>query len=242
MCYNIEIYQLTKFMKKSKRNYKKIIVITLAILISLGGALYGVNTKQLTGFTGVGKQDFKQRFNPAELNINTQTSSTQNTTPTRFEAVNSELNKSKIKCNGIWQKGLEFVINYKQSSESLQLIHDKLHEFNKKGCQIAVQHQGLMPDRRTTIPGNNAYTKTMYCNGDIHTSNNNFECLIDDIRSYNGVTRLKFLKKFNQSKNISDEMQEVEMPTFSEDGQTLEENYNIINQQNTAYIINILIK
>jgi len=231
-------------MKKSKINYKKTTVITLAIILSLGGALYGLNTEQLTGFTRVEKKDFTTRPNPEKFKMNTIiTPSTQNSSPTRFEAANSDLNIAKIKCNGVWQKGLEFVINYKQSSESLQLIHNKLHEFNKKGCQIAVQHQGIMPDRRITIPENNTHTKTMYCNGDIHTSNDNFECLINSIQSYNGITRLKFTRKFNESINIFDEMLEVEMKTFTEDGQRLQEDYNIINQQqNTPYIINILVK
>lgn len=210
------------------------LILALAIL-AIATATYSINSQQLTGFTQINK--FNKVSTQANLSQNNQSS-----TPTRFEAIDSDLNKSKIKCNGVWQRGLEFVINYKQSPESLQFIHDKLHEFNTQGCQIAFQYRGVMSDRRITIPYENEFTTTHYCNGDLRTNPQMMECLTTDLSTQNGVSMMGFHKRYNPELQVMDEIKLIQTTNYTSDDFTHEQQNTEINQQKTPYIINILVK
>ncbi len=215
-----------------KLNKKQITLAIAAIIIALATTNYTLNTDQLKGFTKL------QTFQKQQLTIPTQNTNQ----PTRFEASHSDLNKSKIQCNGVWQKGLEFVINHQQTEQSINFVINKLNQFNKKGCQIAIQHQGVMPERRTVIPYDNTFTRTYYCNGDINSSQSSFECLIDDNNSYNGTSMMGFYKKYNSQLEKNDEIKSVLTINSSPDGQRITQEQKDINRQKTPYVINILVK
>ena len=220
---------------KKPSNTKTIVTILSASTIVAASLIFGVNTNQLTGFTQINR--FNKVSTQASLPQNNQSS-----TPTRFEAIDSDLNKSKVKCNGVWQRGLEFVINYKQSQESLQFIHDKLHEFNTQGCQIAFQYRGIMSNRRTTIPYENEFTTTHYCNGELRTTPQMMECLTTNLSTQNGVSMMGFHKKFNSELQVMDEIKLIQTTNYTSDDFRHEQQVTEINQQRSPFIINILVK
>ncbi len=141
-------------MKKSKDNFKRIILIIAALLIAYAGAVYGVNTEELkgfTGFTGVGQQDLKP-IKPDTLTVDT--------TLLRYEAARDTVNYSPVDevCNtGVWKKTGRFILNTEQSIESTVKLRDKMSYMINKGCDIRMNISTLgsrMTDsNKTPFPG-----------------------------------------------------------------------------------------
>jgi len=161
-------------MKKSKKNYKKIVVIALAILLAAAGTIYSVNTKQLTGFTRINVD----RINlpdkqPVELNLATQD----------YEASKDSFNKQNE--NGAcksqdWKKSGRFVLNINQSDESISTIKNNFKNIGRVGCDIKIAITNLTERfsndlNKTPIKGNTV--QIFHCiSSKIESSKNFFEC------------------------------------------------------------------
>ncbi len=99
-----------------------------------------------------------------------------------------------------------------------------------------------MRDRRTTIPYENEFTTTRYCNGELRTTPQIMECLTTDLSTQNGVSMMGFHKRFNSDLQIMDEIKLIQTTNYTADDFTHEQQNTEINQQNTPLIINILVK
>lgn len=180
-------------MKKSKKNYKKIVVIALAILLAAAGAIYGVNTKQLTGFTRINQTDFKPKFNAQKLDIN---QIQQNT----YEASRDLLNKEIEDCNtGQWQKVGRFIGNKTQLNNSLEKIVSIFETISSKQCDVKISFTNiteLKSELINAMPIKGIETQTFNCLSSKFTEQQKFfECRV---LNKEGTENLAFFKPSSQ--------------------------------------------